>query len=685
MIDFAIITAIKIERLAILKVLEIDEAKDRVRKGSRTYWRKRLLLNNGRFYEIVVAQSLDMASVNAAILTNDTLHHWEPAVVLMVGIAATAKSSSKQHLGDLVVGKEIYYYEMGKVTSEGKLPEPKQIPVDATLLDRVQALPESIFPILADRPDRTQTRPKLGLGVIASGDKVIADAMERDRIAAVNRKIMAIEMEGYGVIASTWQSFERVRCLVIRGLCDYADSSKNDEWHDYAAAAAAGFTKHFLLDEPLTPRNPAGDLVGNKPGSNIDNGIVQSKNVPEVGSPNFFAYDNAWVGRDSLIQALSDRIRGNCRLLILVGITGIGKTALGERLAVEVSDWFGNDWSHYHQENFDDEQQTSDFASVAARWLEKWGELITPDDRKDPQRLLERLIKHLCENRYLIQMDSLENILQGNEEEGWSDFKDKWWIKLFDRYLKANSCESRFILTSQDLPGHIEDAGKRSYNFWYCQPLSGLEKPERMALFEKTELDIAPTSEGRPYLERVGTAYEGHPLALRVIAGEIKNKPFEGNVIAYWNRYGNEIEEVEKALAEAQEGVSVGADDKWQLDRFTKTLRRNVQSRLNKTFKRLKEDSKWAYIMLCEASVYRCPVPEDFWLSHLEDWDRDEEEQRAALDALRDRYLIEELVDSSDQYLLRQHNLIRSVSLENLRGLDTLENITVPRFEDRLT
>lgn len=95
-----------------------------------------------------------------------------------------------------------------------------------------------------------------------------------------------------------------------------------------------------------------------------------------------------------------------------------------------------------------------------------------------------------------------------------------------------------------------------------------------------------------------------------------------------------------------------------------------MRSRLDKTFARLKEDAKWAYIMLCETSVYRCAVPEDFWLSHLEDWDRDEDEQRAALDALRDRYLVEELIDRN-QYLLRQHNLIRSVSLENLKTFDS--------------
>jgi hypothetical protein len=196
-----------------------------------------------------------------------------------------------------------------------------------------------------------------------------------------------------------------------------------------------------------------------------------------------------------------------------------------------------------------------------------------------------------------------------------------------------------------------------------------LEPSERLALFEKTALDISPTSAGRSYLERIGTAYEGHPLALRIIAGEIKNKPFEGNAVAYWNNYGSEVEEVEKAIAEAQEGKSTGAEDKWQLDRFTTTLRRNMRSRLNKTFARLKEDAKWAYILLCETSVYRCPVPENFWLSHLEDWDRDEEEQRAALDTLRDRYLVEEVFENNE-YLLRQHDLIRGISLEHLHKIN---------------
>jgi hypothetical protein len=73
--------------------------------------------------------------------------------------------------------------------------------------------------------------------------------------------------------------------------------------------------------------------------------------------------------------------------------------------------------------------------------------------------------------------------------------------------------------------------------------------------------------------------------------------------------------------------------------------------------------------LLCEASVYRCAVTEEFWLSHLEDWDCDEDQQEAALEVLRSRYLVEEVIEE-DQFLLRQHNLIRSVALEHLKQLD---------------
>ncbi|MEG4518400.1 MULTISPECIES: AAA family ATPase [unclassified Microcoleus] len=376
----------------------------------------------------------------------------------------------------------------------------------------------------------------------------------------------------------------------------------------------------------------------------------------------FFACDDAWVGRKDLISQLAQKVQGSCHLLILLGIAGIGKTALAERLAVELQ----GDGRKFHQENFENQQQASDFASVAIRWLEKWGERITPEDRKDTQQLLNRTVKRLREKPYLVVIDSLELILKGNEESGWNGFQDELWTEFFAAFLAVKSCQSRIIVTSQDLPDQIPDRYKI---FWDCQELKGLTASEQLELFDRTGLEVEIDSPNKPYLERIGAAYEGHPLALRVIAGEIGSKPFYGNLAGYWNKYGHEIEEVEKAIEEAKtKGITSSADDDWRLDRYTRQLRKNVRVRLEKTFERLKKDVLNAYRLLCEASVYRCAVPEEFWLSHLEDWDCDEEKQELALDALRARFLVEEeLID--DEIHLRQHNLIRSVALEHLKNL----------------
>lgn len=39
-------------------------------------------------------------------------------------------------------------------------------------------------------------------------------------------------------------------CVVIRGICDYSDSHKNDEWQGYAVATAASYAKKLLQTIP---------------------------------------------------------------------------------------------------------------------------------------------------------------------------------------------------------------------------------------------------------------------------------------------------------------------------------------------------------------------------------------------------------------------------------------------------
>ncbi|KAL7658266.1 hypothetical protein ACMYSQ_004399 [Aspergillus niger] len=88
------------------------------------------------------------------------------------------------------------------------------------------------------RPPRTTAYPKVHYGLIASGNKLIRSAEKRDMLGR-EHNVLCFEMEGAGIVNS-------FPCLVIRGICDYADSHKNKIWQKYAAAVAAAYAKLLL-------------------------------------------------------------------------------------------------------------------------------------------------------------------------------------------------------------------------------------------------------------------------------------------------------------------------------------------------------------------------------------------------------------------------------------------------------
>jgi nucleoside phosphorylase len=80
--------------------------------------------------------------------------------------------------------------------------------------------------------------PMIHFGVFASGDMVIKSGEYRDQLTS-SKGAIGFEMESVGV----WDVFPSV---VIKGVSDYADSHKNDDWQDFAAASAAACAKAFL-------------------------------------------------------------------------------------------------------------------------------------------------------------------------------------------------------------------------------------------------------------------------------------------------------------------------------------------------------------------------------------------------------------------------------------------------------
>ncbi|CAI7650228.1 unnamed protein product [Penicillium manginii] len=80
--------------------------------------------------------------------------------------------------------------------------------------------------------------PNIYIGPVASADTVMKSGHHRDEIVR-KEKVIGFEMEGAGV-------WDNLPCIIIKGVCDYADSHKSKLWQVYAAATGASAAKAFL-------------------------------------------------------------------------------------------------------------------------------------------------------------------------------------------------------------------------------------------------------------------------------------------------------------------------------------------------------------------------------------------------------------------------------------------------------
>jgi nucleoside phosphorylase len=246
----------------------------------------------------------EYGTTTAATVATDMLHSFPHIKVgLMIGVGGGAPTTNNDiRLGDVVVsspkdGKsDVYQYDYGKrvqgqtFKSTGHLnqPPPAVLTVMALLVSRykregnqigkiVNAMLEKrprlkkeygrpkidvlyassfIHPhgndrqscdeLCAAKPpnvihrvprEEDEDNPAVHFGTIASGNSLMKDAVMRDSLASEG--VLCFEMEAAGLA-------NRVPCLVVRGICDYSDSHKNNRWQGYAAMTAAAYTKDLL-------------------------------------------------------------------------------------------------------------------------------------------------------------------------------------------------------------------------------------------------------------------------------------------------------------------------------------------------------------------------------------------------------------------------------------------------------
>jgi nucleoside phosphorylase len=258
-VDFAIITALKVERAAVVSRLT-DDKKIQFPDEPLTFYTGQVAIpGDPQPYTVVVTQLIEMGNTDAAIAATRIIQRWQPRNVLMIGIAGGVRD--KVHLGDVVVAQFAFYYEPAKLIAGEQEWRSRQFTSDPMLYARAQHYEAAEWKaeIQVPRPgvDQGEARlPEVHFGPIACGEKVIADLDELGELRRQCPKMLAVAMEGAGVARAVLSDGSPPRYLEIRGISDYAGPDKNDGWHEYAADAAAAFAIGFLRSRPFPPGPP---------------------------------------------------------------------------------------------------------------------------------------------------------------------------------------------------------------------------------------------------------------------------------------------------------------------------------------------------------------------------------------------------------------------------------------------
>ncbi|GET41293.1 NB-ARC domain-containing protein [Microseira wollei] len=228
-----------------------------------------------------------------------------------------------------------------------------------------------------------------------------------------------------------------------------------------------------------------------------------------------------------------------CRIVALLGMTGIGKTALSVKLAEEIGEQFDYViWRSLRRapsiENLLDDliQSLPDERAIYQTY--------NNDDRIE--RLLDCLKKHRC----LIVLDNLESLLCSENIAGQFEEKHQDYGKLLERLGERH--QSCIVITSLEKTKEIafaegETLPVRSYQVKGLDPVYAEKFLQEKQLVERQQYD---------YLIR---HYRGNPLALKIASTTIKEL-FGGKISEFLAQKVTLLQDIRDLIKQQYERLS---------------------------------------------------------------------------------------------------------------------------------
>ena len=228
-------------------------------------------------------------------------------------------------------------------------------------------------------------------------------------------------------------------------------------------------------------------------------------------------HSNIFFGRHDELTTLQQWIiQDNCRLIVVLGMGGIGKTTLTAKLAQRLQ----LEFQFIIWRSLSNAPPVDELLAELIQFLSNQQELTLSPYFHSRVR---KLINYLRSSRCLLILDNAESILQAGERtgryrEGYQDYSQL--IKCIGQ-THHNSC---LIVTSREKPHGIAELDGETLPV-RCLQLKGLSQAEGREIFSAKGDFTGSETEWKSVISR----YEGNPLALKMVASGVRDY-FDSNI-----------------------------------------------------------------------------------------------------------------------------------------------------------
>lgn len=226
-----------------------------------------------------------------------------------------------------------------------------------------------------------------------------------------------------------------------------------------------------------------------------------------------------FYGRNNELTQLKDWIvEERCRLVFLLGMGGMGKTALAIKLAEQIQE-------HFEFVIWRSLRNAPPIGSLLAdiiQFLSQQQEIELPNDFSGKISLL---LKYLRQHRCLLILDNVETILgSGNfqllsENSHTGHFREAYesYSQLY-RTIGETRHQSCLLVTSREKPKELAALEGNTSPIRSFQ-ISGLKVPETQEIFQEKGNFSGSESDWKA----VNSHYAGNPLALKMVAAAVRD------------------------------------------------------------------------------------------------------------------------------------------------------------------